>query len=401
MDRIRPLRNPIRDYAWGSRTALAELQGRPAPTDAPEAELWMGAHPSAPSQVRVDASWVSLLDWIARDPAGVLGREVAVRFHGELPFLMKVLAPERALSIQTHPDAARARVGFERENAAGLAADDPQRCYRDPNPKPELICALTSFDALCGFRPLDEIAEGLAALAAPSLEPALAALRARSDREGLTALFSDVMTRAPGERERMADEVSEAAAAGRGEAKSRALVLELADQHPGDPGVLAPVLLNRVQLRPGQALFLPAGELHAYLRGVGVELMANSDNVLRGGLTEKHVDVPELLETLTFSTGSPPLLSPRETQPGRAVYDTPAREFALAVLRPKKNRPVECDGPRTVEILLCTEGEATLCDAAGGEAAKLLQGQAALVPAAVARYRVEGQATVYAAGVPR
>ena len=159
MDRIRRLRNPIRDYAWGSKTALAQLQGRPGPTASPEAELWMGAHPLFPSEVEVDSDsdWVPLSEWIRRDPAAVLGEETARRFGGELPFLFKVLAAERALSIQAHPDAQQARAGFERENAAGLALEDPRRNYRDANPKPELICALTRFRLLCGFRRADEI----------------------------------------------------------------------------------------------------------------------------------------------------------------------------------------------------------------------------------------------------
>jgi mannose-6-phosphate isomerase len=401
MERIRLLRNPIRDYAWGSRSALAELTGRPAPSPTPEAELWLGAHPAAPSEVRADAGWVPLPDWIRRDPEAVLGVETARRFGGELPFLLKVLAPERALSIQTHPDAERARAGFERENAAGLALDDPRRSYRDPNPKPELICALTRFHALCGFRGAQEIVRGLAALRLVSLEPLLAELRGAPERGGLARFFRALLLRDDDERRRLAADVVDAVARSPHDRVACGWVQELARQHPGDVGVLAPLLLNPIELGPGQALYLPAGELHAYLRGVGVELMANSDNVLRGGLTAKHVDVPELLASLRFREGFPPLLEPRAVAAGEAVYDTPAREFRLSVLRASPAAPSQADAGGSVEILLCVDGEAVVRGAASGEATRLPRGAGALVPAGAGAYRVEGEATLYRAGVPR
>lgn len=391
MDRIRALRSPIRSYAWGSRTALAELTGRAAPTAEPEAELWMGAHPSAPSEVLTEQGAVSLEEWIRRDPETVLGPEVARRFDGRLPFLFKVLAPETALSIQTHPDAEQARAGFARENAAGLALDAPERNYRDPNPKPEIICALTPFAALCSFRRADEIAAGLGALGVPELEPLLARLAG----EGLAAFFRALLSLPPPERTSLAQA---AAAAADGSSGEHAWLRELARQHPGDVGVLAPLLLNLIELAPGQALFLPAGELHAYLKGVGVELMANSDNVLRGGLTPKHVDVPELLATLTFREGPPPLLEPGPD----GVYASSAREFELAALHLEPGRPVERSRPGGVEILLCTAGAARVCDPRHDETLALARGAAALVPGA-AVYRVEaegGDATLHRAGVP-
>jgi mannose-6-phosphate isomerase len=401
MNRIRLLRNPIRDYAWGSRSALAELTGRPAPAPTPEAELWMGAHPAAPSEVRADSGWVSLPDWIRRDPEAVLGVETARRFGGELPFLFKVLAPERALSIQTHPDAERARAGFERENAAGLELGDPKRSYRDPNPKPELICALTRFRLLCGFRRAEEILRGFLALRLSSLEPLIAELRGAPEGGGLERFFRALMTRDDEERRRLAEEVAEAATRGEQDRLVCGWVQELAHQHPGDVGVLAPLLLNPIELGPGQALYLPAGELHSYLGGVGVELMANSDNVLRGGLTTKHVDVTELLDTLSFREGLPPLLEPRAVAEAERVYDTPAHEFSLSVLRSSRAAPVSVDTGGSVEILLCTEGEAVVRGRAHREATPLPRGAAALVPAGAGAYRVEGEATLHRAGVPR
>jgi mannose-6-phosphate isomerase len=400
MHRIRRLRNPIREYAWGSHTALAELTGRPSPTERPEAELWIGAHPKAASEVRTEEGWVPLPDWIRRDPEAVLGGEVLRRFGPVLPFLFKALAAERSLSVQTHPDAERARMGFERENAAGLDRDDPRRSYPDPNPKPELICALAPFQALCGFRRASEIAEGLATLAVPALEAPLAALRKAPGREGLVGLLRGLFLRPEDDRGRLSSQLAEAAAGAEGDRPEHAWVVELARQHPGDLGVLAPLLLNLVDLHPGQALYLPAGEIHAHLRGVGVEIMGSSDNVLRAALTEKPVDVPELLEALSYRQGPPPVLRPRSTGTGVRVYDTPAREFELAVLRTRAGKGWQSRPREAVEILLCTEGETSVRSLEGGESTSLPRGSAALVPAAAGRYAIGGEATVFRAAVP-
>ena len=396
---IHLLRNQIRSYAWGSHTALAELTGRASPTAEPEAELWMGAHPGAPSKLVTGRGELPLGDWIREDPVAVLGSEVSRRF-GELPFLFKVVAPDRALSIQCHPNAEQAREGFARENAVGLAPDAPNRSYRDPHHKPELVCALTPFDALCGFRPIDEILDGLAALELPALREVLAAFAADRTQRGLARCFRAVMTRSRDERALLADQVAEAAGRGAGEAEACQRAVSLAQEYPGDAGVLAPFLLNPLQLAPGEALFLPAGELHCYLRGMAVELMANSDNVLRGGLTPKHVDVPELLRTLSFRSGRPTLLRPRELAPGNDVYDTSVDEFQLTVLRPRPQRPVSCRDHGSVAILFCAEGSASLAGE-GAAPLALARGAAALVPASLQGLRVEGDAVVYRAGVPR
>lgn len=400
MDRIRLLRNPIREYAWGSRTALAELLGEPAPSAGPQAELWMGAHPAAPSEVRTGSGWTSLADWIRRDPEAVLGREAARAFGGELPFLLKVIAPERPLSLQAHPGAAQARAGFERENAAGVPLDAPHRCYRDPNPKPELLCALTPFAALCGFRAEEEIVAQVDALRARRLAALLGDLRLRRDREHLRRFFEALMRLGGDERAAVVGEAVAAAIAG-GDSLVRSWIHELAEAYPGDPGVLSPLFLNVLELQPGQALFLAAGELHTYLHGVAVEIMANSDNVLRGGLTSKHVDVPELLAALTFESGPPEVLTPRSLGSVAAVYDAPVGEFALATLRPRFDAAFESGRERSVEILFCAEGEAAIEDVGSGEVTPLPRGSAALVAAAVSGYRLKGDATIFRAAVPR
>jgi mannose-6-phosphate isomerase len=396
MHRIRRLRNPIRDYAWGSRTALAELSGRPHPTARPEAELWMGAHPAAPSHVWDGTDWVPLTEWIRRDPAAVLGPEVARGFGGELPFLFKVLAVARALSVQAHPDAAQARAGFEREERAGIPRGDPGRVYRDPNPKPELICALTRFTALCGFRDTAEIARGLEGLGLPELSDTAHVLRAAPGREGLCRALRSVLE-APAE---LAAAAAAAAQRRAGDAPEYRCAAELGRQHPGDPGLLAPLWLQSIELSPGQALFLPAGELHTYLEGTAVEILANSDNVLRGGLTEKPVDVPELIAILTYRSEPVPRIEPRPEGPGLRIYPTPAREFELGLISVAHDAPHAGRARHPVEILLCTRGAAVIEGAVAPAAERLSRGDAVLVPAAAGAYGLRGDATVYRASVP-
>jgi mannose-6-phosphate isomerase len=391
MQRIRRLSNPIREYAWGSRTALAELAGRASPSPTPEAELWIGAHASAPSWVETEAGRVSLIEWIARDPDAVLGSGVAARFGSELPFLFKVIAPARALSIQTHPDTQRAVAGFARENAAGLALDDPRRSYRDPRAKPELICALDEFDALCGFRPAAEIAAGLAVLGAAAAAP-----RSALDA-GVEACFRALWSEAT-DRSLLA-RVAAAAAQGQ-DADDWRCVTALAREYPGDVGVLAPLLLNRVRLAPGEALFLPPGELHAYLSGVGVELMGNSDNVLRGGLTPKHVDVPELLAALRFDCPAQSRVATRERAAGERIYETPAPEFQLSALTLAGGVGYRSEAERSVEILLCVDGEVRVEGAVAAGAERCRRGETLLVPAAAGSYALSGEARVFRAGVP-
>ncbi|RMH76263.1 MAG: mannose-6-phosphate isomerase, class I, partial [Actinomyces sp.] len=293
----------VRHYDWGSPEAIPRLCGL-APDGRPWAELWLGAHPSAPAAVGPGRTPLDRL--VAADPQGQLGPVVAERF-GTLPFLLKVLAAARPLSLQAHPTLDQARRGFAREEAAGIPVDAPHRSYRDRSHKPELICALTTFDALCGFRHpvrtlalLDELATG-------ALDPVRAALADSPDAVGLSRVLRHLLELDAAEAATLVESVVAACAAADGSefARERRTALRLAELYPGDAGVVTSLLLNRVTLRPGQALFLGAGNLHAYLGGVGVEIMANSDNVLRGGLTTKHVDVPALLEVVDTSPLEP------------------------------------------------------------------------------------------------
>ncbi|MFD6220944.1 mannose-6-phosphate isomerase, class I [Nocardia asteroides] len=396
----------LRSYAWGSRTALAQLCGRPVPSAHPEAELWFGAHPADPAHVKLaDGGTRSLLDVVAADPARELGR-VADDFGTRLPFLLKILAAEEPLSLQAHPSSAQARVGFERENHTGVALDSPMRNYRDDSHKPELVVALDRFEALAGFRDPHRTVELLRALDVPGLNIYAELLAAQPDSAGLRTLFTTWITLPPAALSTLLPAVLEGCVrylSGKGERAFTAEVrtaLELAEAYPGDAGVLAALLLNRLTLEPGQGLFLAAGNLHAYLRGVGVEIMANSDNVLRGGLTPKHVDVPELLRVLDFEPIDLPVLEPEPGTDGGMRYRTPAPEFALCRFDLSADAEPVVLADAGPGIVLCTEGTVELYQ--NGHALTVPCGSAAWISAAdtdIKARAVGGRAQLFSACV--
>jgi mannose-6-phosphate isomerase len=386
------LDNPVQHYAWGSRTAIPGLLGR-SPTGAPWAELWMGAHARAPSIVVGDGR--TLLEYIAADPGRALGREVAARSGGELPFLFKVLAAAEPLSLQAHPSLAQAEAGFAAEEAAGVPRDAPHRNYKDAHHKPELLCALEPFEALCGFRPVAETIALLQRLDVDALDDMLARLQAQPDANGLRVVFGELMRLPASQCATLVSAVVDAAQrVVEGPFAHECLwAVRLHAAYPGDAGVVGAMLLNLVHLAPGDAIFLPAGNLHAYLRGVGVELMASSDNVLRGGLTPKHVDVDALLDVLDFEPLAFAPLHP-EDDGEEAVYRTPAPEFRLSRLQLSTPFEANAWGP---EILLVIEGRCRAEDTHGSLA--LERGASAFV--SPDRYRLvpEPEAVVFRAAV--
>ncbi|MFE1750021.1 mannose-6-phosphate isomerase, class I [Streptomyces anandii] len=381
MDR---LDNTIRPYAWGSTTAIPHLLGV-APSGEPQAEMWMGAHPGAPSRTARG----TLAEVVEADPKRELGPEAVARFGPRLPFLLKLLAAGAPLSLQVHPDRRQAEEGYADEERRGIPVDDPRRNYKDANHKPELICALTEFDGLCGFRAPAETARLLAALDVDSLEPYVDLLRARPEEAALREVLTAILT---ADREEIAHTVHEAAAACARLGGEHAPYAEIARHYPGDPGVLAAMLLNRVRLQPGEALFLGAGIPHAYLDGLGVEIMANSDNVLRCGLTPKHVDVPELLRVVRFEAAGPGVLRPEAAPDGEEVYDTPIDEFRLSRYVLPEGTTVHDLTLGTPQILLCTAGSVR-----AGEH-ELTPGQSVFVPAGE-KAAVSGAGTVFRATV--
>jgi mannose-6-phosphate isomerase len=368
------LTSAVRFYPWGSRTVIPELLGQPTPADRPHAELWMGAHPDEPSLL---ADGRPLDKAITEEPERLLGAPVVDRFGPRLPFLMKVLAADRPLSLQAHPTMDQAAAGFAAEEAAGIPHDDPTRTFKDPWHKPELLLALTTFEALCGFRPVEESLHCLAKLQLPELKPTIAALA----RGGLRAAIPQLLALSERRRSSLVRAVAEAAsrfvAAHDPEfINTYRWAASLAETYPGDPGVVISLMCNHLKLAPGEAVFLPAGNLHAYLCGAGVEVMASSDNVLRGGLTSKHVDLAALIEVLDFSDGRVPVIHP-VLGPGGLRYPVPIEDFDLT--RVQLGTDPGSLTTRGPQVLLCTEGRAVL--GAGDGDLVLGKGQSAFVPA--------------------
>ena len=376
------LDNPVQNYAWGSMSVIPDLLGV-EPTGEPVAELWLGAHPAAPSRVIGTDGERTLLELIDEQPEAMLGKTVGQRF-GQLPFLLKILAVARPLSLQAHPSLSQARAGFAAENAAGIPIDSAGRNYKDANHKPEQICALTDFEGFCGFRPVAETAGFLDALDTPLLAGFRARLVAAG---GLRDVVTDLLTRSPEGIARILDELVPAAerlaqAGGRWAAEA-GWIVRLDGDYPGDHGAVMALLLNLVHLRPGQALFLHAGELHAYLHGVGVEVLANSDNVLRGGLTHKHIDVAALLGILEVAED---VIKPLDAVPavgGESIYPSSVADFRLTRLDLADAAVPVVLAEGTPRILLCTEGSATVT-ASDGESVRLPRGAGVFVAAGAA-----------------
>ena len=385
----------IQHYDWGDRSFIASLQSR-APSGEPEAELWMGAHERSPSMLA--HAGVGLDEAIARDPVATLGSSVHQAF-GALPFLAKILASAHPLSIQTHPSTAQAQAGFDRETRLGIPRMSPNRVYPDPSHKPELLCALTPFEAKCGFRPLDD-ARALFDLLGGSADRdrQLGLIIERLAQPGAGCdVYHDVLAwllrgGTPVD-ELVAATVRAAAAAGDGPFRRELTwCAPIAARHPGDVGVVVGLLLNHVALDPGQAMFLGAGNLHSYLRGAGVELMANSDNVIRGGLTSKHVAVEELLSVVDTTPAEPVV---QHASGPLHRFDAPVADFSLTRVALADPVRIEIAGP---EIVIVTEGSAVLVDHLGTPL-HAASGAPVWVPASDRGYLISGSGTAYRAGV--
>jgi len=373
-----PLTNDPRDYAWGSATLIAELEGR-EPSGRPEAEVWFGDHPGDPAETP-DGRTLDV--WLAEE-----------RGTESLPYLLKLLAAASPLSIQAHPSKAQAESGFAREESAGIARDAADRTYRDANHKPELIVALSEeFRALAGLRDL-EATRRLVADAGEGARPL--AERLESADASLSAVIGWVLSDEAGHDVRAIIDAASSATSAEFAAEFE-LVRAMQAEFPGDPGILVALLMNLVTLRRGEGLFVPAGVLHAYLSGLGVELMAASDNVLRGGLTPKHIDVAELLTVLDASPGAQPIVRPRATAPGVERFDVPVEDFALDRVRvsPDSDARLTIAGPA---IALATAGDITVTGGVTGSAQSLVPGRAVLVTSDEQSLLVSGDGEVFVA----
>jgi mannose-6-phosphate isomerase len=395
MPGIALLQNPVQEYAWGSRTFISRLLGDPSPSDRPQAELWMGAHPKGTSRMLWEGRWVPLSETIQKDPVGILGESVFLRFSNQLPFLFKVLAASKPLSVQAHPNRDQALQGFGEESRRAIPLNAPHRNYRDAFHKPEMFCALTPFWALKGFRPQEEIRSLLRQAGVPSSE-----LPDISGEDGPKRLFSALLTMA---RERQRHLVSTVVSAARIQVSSDPAfewIVRLQQAFPEDVAVLAPLLLNLILLQPGEALSIDAGELHCYLDGAAIEVMANSDNVVRGGLTEKHIDLRELLKIVNFRPVERRILLPELRGNGEWIYPARAEEFLLSRISLEHGVLYESPLGRSAEIMICVEGEAGVTDVASRERLRLHRGSSVFVPAFVRSYRMTGSGTLYKASIP-
>lgn len=353
------LDNIIQNYAWGSKDSINQLFGIVNPNQEPQAEIWMGAHPNGCS--KVGGTGEALSHVIDENKVDVLGGYTAARF-GELPFLFKVLAAETPLSIQVHPNKRKSEMGYERENALGIPLNASNRNYKDPNHKPELVYALTFYKAMNGFRPIEDIISLFEEANIPSLAIELNVLKANADSDALKAFFTAIMSLEGKKKEAVLNELEAAHQRSAKTVMGREAMQYSKDfkQHyPGDIGLFAPLMLNTVELAPGEAMFLFAETPHAYVQGTGLEIMANSDNVLRAGLTPKYIDVPELIDNTIFEPIKPENIRLKPVlKEGKMSYPIPVDDFGFDILSASDESKSQY--LRSAEILFCVEGEATV-----------------------------------------
>jgi mannose-6-phosphate isomerase len=395
LPRVLRLDSSIRPYAWGSPTVIPEFLGQ-APNGEPAAELWVGAHPDEPSRWADHPLRPGLDALIAADPLALLGEPVVARFGPRLPFLLKLLAADRCLSLQVHPNSQQAEAGFAAEEAAGVPPRAAERNYSDPHHKPELLCALTDFEALCGFRPVGETIRYLDALIARGAVELASYAELVAAPDGLRAAFTTLLSlpmsaRAPLVAAVVAACQSEVAASGPWSGPARASVLAAQD-FPGDVGAVLALLLNYVRLAPGEAIYLGAGNVHAYLRGFGVEVLASSDNVLRCGLTPKHVDVPELLKVAVIEPLADPLSPEQQLSAQERRYPVPVADFELSVITPGAGA-VELAADRPW-LVIATRDSVSI-ESESASPVVLERGEAAFAAVGPAPVRVRGLGTAH------
>ncbi|OLQ73069.1 mannose-6-phosphate isomerase, class I [Photobacterium proteolyticum] len=377
------MHNVIQDYAWGSTTSIESLFGIANPEGNPQAEIWMGAHPNGCSQIDVEGETTRLADFIAADKAATIGVETDDQF-GELPYLFKVLAAEKALSIQVHPSKAQAEVGFAKEQDAGIPLSAGHRNYKDPNHKPELVYALTPYQAMNGFREIGQIVSLFRCLDIADLLELVVALEENQNETGLRQFFEAMLS--------LQGEVKETALAGllayaeqNKDDELFALILELAGQYPGDIGLFSPLMLNVLTLQPGEAMFLHACTPHAYINGTGLEIMANSDNVLRAGLTPKHMDIAELVTSTRFvSMPEDKLLLAPEHSEGGLHYPIPVPDFKFSVYHNQQDLTLTTS---SAEILFAIDGAVTVGHV-NGETLTIEKGESVFIPTYADGYTV-------------
>ena len=409
---MEPLTCTTRDYAWGSTSLIPRFLGTPA-DGRPQAELWVGAHPGNPSRL---SDGTTLDEHLREHAAAALGPHSMDTFGPRLPYLMKALAAAEPLSLQVHPTSQRARIGYELEDQAGIPVGAPERSYQDRHHKPEMIVAITRFEGMAGFRDIEKTVRILGLLEHPWADRVAKELESAPPFQALHSVVAEILAQSgPGLRELVAEiAVAATRAEARGHRTNRttgrmyldrasverestrlfAQTAQLAERYPEDPGVLVTLLLNHVVLSPGEAMFLDAGVVHAYTSGFGIEIMASSDNVVRAGLTPKHVDVPELLEIANFTPMPAPLWEPTAVTPNTLSYRPPVAEFALTIAREPGDR-LPAVGPRTV---LCLDGDVVITSTDARQ--PLTCGESLFIAHDEGPIALEGDGTIAVASVP-
>ncbi|EKO3409730.1 mannose-6-phosphate isomerase, class I [Vibrio fluvialis] len=383
------MKNKIQNYAWGSSDSIEQLFDIANPNKHPQAEIWMGAHPNGCSEVELNGSSLLLSELIAQDKSRFLSQQTAAQF-GELPYLFKVLAAAQALSVQVHPSKEEAQAGYAKENAAGIEIKAANRNYKDPNHKPELVYAITPYQAMNGFRSISSIIDHFEPLTIECIQPLVEELRNNQHEQGLQQFFTLLLS-LTGDAKRQAVAKLLAYAQSHQSQSIYTLILELAEQYPNDIGLFAPLMLNVLTLQPGEAMYLDARTPHAYLKGTGLEIMANSDNVLRAGLTPKHMDVLELAKCTRFAEKpeSTLLLTPIE-QDGALLYPVPVDDFKFALYTKPSQTSVTVS---SAEIIFPIDEDATLISDEGIEVT-IRKGQSVFVPAYTAHYQLSSAGRV-------
>ena len=400
--KIFKLRNNILEYAWGSRTFISHLLGRDEASLEPQAELWMGTHLSAPSRILTNGKEDTLLSIINKDPIGMLGKIDALKFKNGLPFLFKVLAAASPLSIQVHPNKTQAEKGFKLENEKNIPLNSPERNYKDNNHKPELICALTNFEVMCRFQAIENIVERVKYLQLEDYIPGIKELENDPTAENLKKMFSELMNEHDDSQTKkisiLINKIADSHPRDENEILIFKWVSRLAAIYPKDMGVFSPLFLNVLKLNPGEALFIEAGVLHSYLNGCGVEVMANSDNVLRGGLTHKKINLPELVKILKFDHEGLKKIKP-ELDENEYIYHTSAREYQLSKILINNREPFVRSNILSAEIILCTKGTGSIKWA--GSALELKSGDSIFIPFAISAYSIEGSMELFRVTIPK
>jgi mannose-6-phosphate isomerase len=398
VEKILFLKNPIQEYPWGSKTAIQEFL-RNNYIGKKVAELWLGAHPKAPSSVLINTKWHPLDKFIDKDPEKILGKFVAKKFSRKLPFLLKIIAVENPLSLQVHPGPEQAREGYLKENRLGLVIDSHERNFKDPNHKPEIVCALSQFDALNGFRPFSEIENFISTLFSNKAAGHPLSRQTINDTRSLKNFVYSLFNMHKSEQANLVNVCLKRAEECLDRNPAFKWIVKLGNEYQNDICVLAPAFLNLVHLKIGQAIYIKHGEFHTYLHGTGVELMANSDNVLRAGLTRKHIEIKSLLKILNFSPVFPEILDAAMLRPHEFAYPAVFDEFQLSVISTGKFDEYTSKQDRSIEILICMSGEAKIAGE-NGEVYDFRKGDSVIIPADLRSYSILGESTVYKASVP-